>query len=304
MDRRLLPINAWIALHRGEAGWPPRLKEQGFAIHKFEVPITVDSGTVVVDASSVRLNPPAVVVAEAKSGGSIKNDQAMRYAEIEPVHVARVVGLPFDHSIASKEVVYACTIEGCDGIRIDLERLELTYPMLVVGDSRVRLEPNASTVLLGFDDAVSGPPPRYIALDQDSSEDDFLDHLLPALMAAASRGEELVAVESLLSSVLPYWAAYGLPVKQALIRKGRDALARAIGGSLSGDFSFEPKARHADSDVIRVVNNPVAFDPRGQTQGWQRLERRAAKALGRPKRTESPGQIGLFEDLGMAVDQP
>lgn len=304
MERRLLPINAWIALHRGEAGWPPRLREQGFAIHKFEVPITVESGNVVVDATSVRTDPPAVIVAEAKGGGSIQNDQALRYAEIKPRDVARVVGLPFDHSTAASEVLYACTTEGRDGVHIDLNRLELAFPMLIVGDSRVRLEPEGATVLRGFDDAVPGPPPRYVALDQDSSDDDFVDHLLPALIAAASRGEEFIAVERLLSSVLPYWAVYGLPVKQALIRKGRDALARAIGSSLSGDFAFEPKARRADADVIRVINNPAGFDPRGQTQSWQRLERRAAKALGRPKRPESPGQIGLFEELGMAVDQP
>jgi hypothetical protein len=56
--------------------------------------------------------------------------------------------------------------------------------------------------------------------------------------------------------------------------------------------------------VIRIIGSPVGFDPRGQTQSWQRLQRRTAKALGRPKRTESPGQAVLFEDLGMAVDQP
>jgi hypothetical protein len=38
MERRLIPINAWIALHRGEAGWPAPLRIQGFRIHRFEAP--------------------------------------------------------------------------------------------------------------------------------------------------------------------------------------------------------------------------------------------------------------------------
>jgi hypothetical protein len=304
VERRLLPINAWIALHKGEAGWPPRLREQGFAIHKFEVPITVDSGTVVVDATSVRTEPPAVVTAEAKGGGSIKNEQARRYAEIRPIHVRRHAGLPFDHAGAAYEVLYACTVEGRDGVRTDLDRLGLGFPLLVVGDTKVSLEPESSTVLAGFEEDVPGPPPRYITLDQHSSEDEFKEHLLPALIAAASRGEEFVAVETLLRNVLPYWDAYASSVKRELIRKGRDTLARAIRSSLSGNFAFEPKGSSADADVIRIVSSPVGFDPRGQTQSWQRLQRRTAKALGRPRRAESPGQAVLFEDLGMAVDQP
>lgn len=304
MERRLLPVNAWIALHKGGAGWPLRFKEQGFAIHKFEVPITVASGNLVVDGTSVRMDPPAVLALEAKSGASVQNDQAKRYAEIRPIHVARHAGLPMNPASAIQEVVYACTLEGRDGVRVDLARLELRFPLLVVGDSQVRLEAESSTVLNGFDDKVPGPPPRYIALDHDSPAEEFVEHLIPALMAAASRGEDFVSVESLLRGVLPFWDAYGSPVKRSLVRKGRDALARAIQANLSGDFTFEPKGSHADADVIRILNSPVEFDPRGQTQSWQRLERRAAKTLGRPKRAESPGQTALFEDLGMAVDQP
>ena len=101
MERRLLPINAWIALHKGEAGWPARLKEQGFAIHKFEMPMTVPSGNVVVDATSIREDPPTVVATESKSGGNISNEQAKRYAEIRPIHVARHAGLPFPHTSAA-----------------------------------------------------------------------------------------------------------------------------------------------------------------------------------------------------------
>ena len=188
-------------------------------------------------------------------------------------------------------------------MRDDLDRLGLRFPLLIVGDSRVQLEPEASTVLMGFEDNVPGPPAGYIVLDQESSENELVERLLPGLVAAASRGEDFVALDTLLRGVLPFWDVYGPSVKSALLRKSRDALARAIQKDLAGNFAFEQKGKHASTDVIRILDSPIGFDPRGRTQSWQRIERKAAKALKRPKRPESPGQTGLFEDLGMAVDQ-
>lgn len=302
MERRLLPINAWIALHRGELGWPARMREQGFEIHRFEVPVTVGLGTVTIDATSVRRDRPTVISVEGKSGVSIKNDQAQKYAEVQPLHVQRVAGLPFAHQDADHEVVYAVTLEGRDGVRVDLDRLGLNFPLVVVGDSQVRLEPEGSTALTAFDDTVPGPPARYLPIDDQSSEDELVEYLLPGLVAAASRGEDFVSVETLLRGVLPMWDLYSATARATLARKGREALARKIQKDLRADFAFEPGGAQS-APVIRILNSPVGFDPRGQTQSWQRLERKASRALGRPKRVESPGQATLFEDLGLSVDQ-
>lgn len=302
MERRLLPINAWIALHRGELGWPARLREQGFEIHRFEVPVTVAKGTVTIDATSIRRDPPTLLSAEGKSGVSIKNDQAQKYAEVRPLHVQRVAGLPFDHEGAEHEVVYAVTLEGRDGVRVDLDRLGLKFPLLVVGDSRVRLEPEDSAAVAAFDDAVPGPPARYIPIDDQSSEDELVEYLLPGLIAAASRGEDFVSIEALLRQVLPMWDVYGPTAKALLVRKSRDALTRKIQRDFRANFAFEAGGTRV-GPVIRILSSPVAYDPRGQTQSWQRLERKAGRALGRPKRVEAPGQGTLFEELGLSVDQ-
>lgn len=303
MERRLLPVNAWIALHKGELGWPARLREQGFEIHRFEVPVTVDLGTVTIDATSIRRDPATVLSAEGKSGASISNEQARRYGQVRPGHIGRVVTLPFRHEDAAHEVVYAVTLEGREGVRVDLDRLGLGFPLLVVGDSQVRLEPEGSTAVSAFDDRVPGPPATYVPIDDQSPEEELVEHLLPGLMAAASRGEDFVSVETLLRGVMPMWDLYGSSAKATIIRKSRDALARRIQKDLRANFAFEGGGT-AGSPVVRILNSPVGYDPRGQTQSWQRLQRKAAKALGRPRRTEAPGQATLFEDLGLSVDQP
>lgn len=303
MERRLLPVNAWIALHRGELGWPARLREQGFEIHRFEVPVTVDLGTVAIDATSTRREPPTVISVEGKSGASISNEQAQKYAQVRPEHIGRVVGLPFGHQDAGHDVVYAVTLEGRDGVRVDLDRLGLGFPLLVVGDSQVRLEPVKSTVVSGFDDRVPGPPATYIPIDDHSSEDELVEHLLPGLIAAASRGEDFISVETLLRGIMPMWDVYGSTAKATITRKSRDALARKIQKDLRTNFAFEAGGT-AGSPVVRILSSPVGYDPRGQTQSWQRLQRKTARALGRPRRAEAPGQATLFEDLGLSVDQP
>jgi hypothetical protein len=305
MERRLLPINAWIALHQGGAGWPHPLSEQGFALHRFEVAVTVSSGNLVIDATSVRTRPPTVAAFESKSS-SIKRDQARKYAEVTPAHVKRHAGLGVDHATAGMVVVYGCPTEGRETVKAELDGMGLAFSLLVVGDSSVRLEAEVGGELTSFNETVPGPPPRYVALDADSSEADFQEHLIPALVAEASRGAPFVNLDTLLRSVLPFWDVYGERVRRDLRKKAREALARALDKSLGASFAFEPRPEAGDRSnvpVIRVLRNPAAFDPRGQTQSWQKLGRDAARALGRPRRVEAPGQATLFDDLGESVDQ-
>lgn len=202
MERRLIPINAWIALHRGEAGWPAKLAEQGFRIHRLEAPIQTSQGQVVVDGISVADARHAVVPTECKSGQNIENDQAQRYAAMTATDVARFVGLPFGPASAELNPMYACLEESKAGVVVDLDRLGLAFAVLSVGDGNVALDARGSTLLQTFDQAVpAGPPPRYVVLDPDSPDDEFVEYLMPELVATASRGEEYIRLETLVEWV-------------------------------------------------------------------------------------------------------
>jgi hypothetical protein len=140
-------------------------------------------------------------------------------------------------------------------------------------------------------------------LDADSPESEFKEHLIPELIASASRGEAFVTVEALLRAVVPYWDVYGADAKRQLVRKARDVLVRTVDRDFPKDFKFEAGGTKFRGDTIRIVGTPAAYDPRGQTQAWQRLQRRAARAVGRPKRQDvAPGQQILFEELGLGID--
>ena len=313
IESRLVPVNAWIALHRGEGGWPRPLADQGFRIHRLEAPVGVSAAatasgapTVVVDVISVREQPPTALLAECKAGRSIDNEQAQRYGVATARDVYRHVGLPFPPDDATAQPVYTCLSSGRAGVRYDLERLGLTFPLLAVGSGSARLEADAAAAVTGFAVAVpAGPPPRYVVVDAESPNDELLEYLVPALIAAASRGEEYVTIASLLREVVPYWDVYGAAARRQLLNRARDALRSAIERQFPSDFALEytGQGQSLDRDIVRIISTPVRYDPRGQTQSWQRLRRRAARAVGRgPARPVPPGQQVLWEDLGLATE--
>jgi len=304
MERRLIPINAWIALHRGEAGWPAPLRIQGFRIHRFEAPIGTAEGTVVVDAISVKDVGGVALATECKSGANVDIGQAKSYGAMTCTDVARFVGLPFNHESAILQPLYACLLESRDRVRLGLGKAGLNAPLLVIGDARVRLEAEAGDQVAAFNEVVPlGPPPRYIAVDALSDDQEFLEVLLPELIATVSRGEEFVSLNTLLSAAVPYWDVFGVDAKKQLRSRARDALVRAFEKNFANDFPFEATGPKLDREVVRVLARPGEFDPRGQTQGWHRLRRQASTALGRsPSKQPSPGQQTLFEDLGLGIE--
>jgi hypothetical protein len=302
MERRLIPINAWIALHRGGGGWPAPLRGQGFRIHRLEAPVGTAKGTVVVDGISVK-DTGVALATECKSGANVPREQAEKYAAMTCEDLARFVGLPFDHQNAVLQPMYACLHESQDRVRLGLDKAGLEAPLLVIGDSQVRLDAGPNDRVAPFTVDVSGPPPRYIAVDVDSSDQEFLEILIPELITAANRGDEFVSLTTVMGSVVPYWNVYGADAKKQLVSRAQQALAIAFAKHFPNDFRFEASGMKLDRGIIRVLARPGDFDPRGQTQSWQRLKRQASAALGRsPAKQPSPGQQVLFEDLGLSIE--
>jgi hypothetical protein len=305
MEPRLIPINALIALTTGEGGWPTTLADAGYRLHGIEALIfPANKRRVVVDAMVAHDATTSVVLAGCKGGQNLREPQMASYMEVTGSHVARQVGLPFrDPSV---EVMVAGLEDHRQRIRIAMDALEIDVPLLLVGGTKVRLEGD----LLGlsaFSVSVPGRPPRIIPIDAQSSDEDLVRYLLPGLMAAAARpGTKTVGVDTLLEKVIPWWALYQ-PAggRQPLCKRATDALRAAITENFPDDFAVEDR-KQQDCGIIRILRSPAEYRPRGVTQGWQRLQRQAERALGRRRpKPESPGQMAFsFEELGLDAEAP
>lgn len=304
MDPRFIPINAIIALTTGDGGWPRILGDAGYRLHGIEAQISVAAKQkVVIDALLAHDGTLSVVLAECKSGQNLRESQMAVYVQVTPRHVARQVGLPFRAD--GTNVMVAGLLNHRERLLIAMEKLGLAVPLLLVGPREVRLEGDLPGIA-GFSAVVPGPPPRVIVLDDQSSDEDFVRFLLPGLVAAAANHKTIIGIEELLRAVIPWWPLYHrMGGQKRLCDKATGALQVAIKEQFGKDFAVETRAG-LDCGVVRVLKTPADNPPRGVTQGWQRLERQALRALGRSRPApESPGQTSFsFEELGLEAEMP
>ena len=303
MEDRLIPLNAWIALLTGVGEWPTPLRDGGLSILRLESKISTSLTNVVVDGLAIGTAIPLIVPTEAKSGANIEEQQARKYHAMTAADVARLHTLPFDRRAATVMPMYACLEQHTDRIRQGLRSIALDCPILVVTDGRVRLDVVSGSPLAAFDVQVpAGPPPRMIPVDAQSPADEYKDLLLAGIVSAAARGIELVAVDSLLNEQVPYWGTYGQAPRAEVRQKATRVLEQMASGEFRGDFRVEGGSRNLEGRMVRVLRTPATFDPRGETQGWQRWQRRGQRELRRRPRPAPPGQMS-FEDLGLQVEE-
>ncbi len=302
MESRLIPLNAWLALLRGGGGWPSPLRDAGFRLHRLEAPVSTPASNLVADGIAVAEDRRVVLAVEAKSGSSIEQGQARRYAAMRPADVERQHGLPFPHQESTLELLYVCLLDAAQSIEAGLQDAGVEASILVIGDDQVELRPCHSSQLAAFKVPVPpGGPPALVRLDEESPDEEFREVLLPEIIAAAARGEELVAVSSILQRCMPFWDAYGSHPKRRLRDKAADVIRALASSGFSRDFRVEQGGSASEGPIARILRTPAAFDPRGETQGWQGLRRRGERTLrGRaPKHIE--GQLA-FEDLAREAE--
>lgn len=295
MDRRLIPINAWIALMRGDAGWPRPLGEQGLIPAWFEVPISTTESTVTVDG--VAFSSDLAIVAEAKSGANVDVEQARKYGAMSLQNLRRIVSPnPPLKPDAKLEVMYVCLEENESRVAKGLETAGIDCATLVIGEQRCRLRASSNSLLSPFEVIVPGPPPAYIPIDAESPDAEIEDVFVAEIVGAMNRGDSVVAVSTLIERV-PFLANLGVTAKSQLAARVTKVLQGAAVSKFKGDFSVSlttGQANNLRGGNVTILKNPADSDPRGQTQGWQRLQRRAS---GRPRRTrrEIDGQLSLDE---------
>ena len=300
METRLIPFNAWIALMTGEGGWPAPLKRAGFRLLGLEWPVTTTEGLVVVDGLGLDEARAVVLASESKSGQNVDPDQARRYGAMTATEVARQ--LTPAAAATTVQPVFVCIGGAEDRIRLGLEAAGLDAPIIVVGDRRAHVDHAGGGGAVGLWDVSlpAGPPPRLVPVDADSPEGEYQELLLAAVVAAARRNLGVVAIVSLLDSAMPYWRSMGRNARERIRKKATSALRSLADGEYKGVFALEKGGSEIDGMVVRILKSPGTFDPRGETQGWQALQRKGQRALRGRSSARPTGQLSL-EDLGMSI---
>ena len=300
VDERLIPINGLIALLRGGGGWPASLGDQGFQRHQLELPINTPLGDVVADALIYRREPDLVLLCEGKSGRNIDELQARKYVAVDSSWLHRRGVVPPALRAADDLAVRALFV-GREvhraGLEAGLRSLDVDAPLLTVGPERVRL--SGTSGIEGLDDFdvhhQAGLPPGRIPVDHQSSEQDLLEALLPQVVAAQARNEDIVSVEMLAERVLPEWPVLAHGARGAFLNRIAEILRGLAAGEMRGQFRYEALAEPHTRGRIVIEATPATRDPRGRTQAWQAQQRRAGKALHRRLEREIAGQLSIDE---------
>lgn len=297
MEARLWPLNALIALLKGDGGWPRPLGDLGFALHRIELPVVTSAGGIVIDVVASRDHPAALLACEGKSGNNVEEPQAIKYKALTTDDVRRLTG----RVSGPTHVVYACFEASLARIRLGLAKVGLDANILTISERRAQLIPSETGAELAFEELLPGtPPPRYIPVDGDSPDEEYREVLLPAIVASAARSIDRLTVQTLCESTMPMWTHVGRDQARRVHERSVDVLTRlAATAEFRNFFSIEPGGRDLSAAVVRILRTPAAFDPRGETQGWQGIQRRATKVMRGRGIPVSPGQLS-FEDLAQA----
>lgn len=303
MDPRLIPINGLIALLRGEGGWPRLLGDAGFKRHQLEMPLITEKGEVRADALLYRDSPDLVVPCECKSGRNIDVTQAEKYLSLDFDWLQRGGAIP-PLLRESASIAVQPLYVGMDAYRPELERELKQFgdvPLLTISAERIQL--SGAGRAPGLSDIVevhgAGLPPARLPVDHQSEDDEILELLIPAIVAAQASLKDHVGVDGLCEAILPEWPILGAKARSEFAGRVTQLAKGLAVGEMKGQLRYEPPTgpQPHPPGRLAILDTPAKRHPQGRTQAFQAQQRRAEKVLRRKSRKGPiPGQTSL-DDL-------
>lgn len=301
MEERLRPINALLGLLLPADVSSPALADAGFQLAGLEVPAAGSGGSVTVDAVLVHAETSHLMVVEAKAGANVEERQARAYSGLKAADVVQSAYVTLTaRSSPTIEVVYLCLSEHLDRIRLGLEQVGLSMPIIAVSGDAVRLEladiagPQLRSAFIDGQVDLHGAVPRLIPFDQDSDPEIIRPRVLAALVAAMAQRLDQLSLPSLAERATPHYALYGRQAQQRIRRKVADAASR-LAADDPMSFQVVPNNNKRDG-LVRILRTPEDNDARGRTQAYQAVGRPTASRKKRRK-PEIPGQLDLLSML-------
>lgn len=305
MDRRLLPLNAVLALVHPDGAWFHDLSDQGFRLHSIELKVQSSAGWVVADAVIYRLDPDVVLLCEGKSGRNVDEEQARKYAAADASALRRGGSLPVN---VAHDARVAPLFVVPDDVRSDVEASlqgwGIDAPVLSIARGFARLDGPCPPGVEPFvrDESPRRWPPGRIRVDHQSTLEELVELLAQQIVAAQAKREPVLDLEEAASRIYRAWPQLSLSGRRDFLRKLKDCARHLASNSLQGVIRLEPGNNNVPARIL-VDHTPAALDARGMPQAWQGQARRMAADLGRGGGSppEEDPQLSLDDlDLGEA----
>jgi len=305
MEQRLLPVNALLGLASPGDERTGLLAAAGFRAVGIEVPVIGRLGRVVVDVVLARASDGVLLVCEAKSGRSIDEEQARKYAVLTTSDVVRQVAVTTSVATPPRVgVVYATLLQHRWSIAANLAALALSVPVAVLGagSRRVGLEivlavggagPHPLASLLPDDQELPAALPRPLRVDHESPADAVRPLVVAVVAAAMSRRDTEMSIRSITERACPPSVLFGTGARSRLQRTV-DGICQHLPEELAVTIAYLPRSGVRPDAVLQLADSPESSDPRGRTQRYQALDRRRR----RPPPAQSEGQLDLLDQLG------
>lgn len=306
VDRRLVPLNAFIGLCTSDHLWPAPLADLGYSIRGLEIPVGAGGGRVVIDAVAFRDDNRAFLAAEAKSGKNVEVDQARAYEQIQADDLVRAsrVTVTTGGSV-TYQPVYVCLEENAERILLGLAKATAGIPVVSLDGDIVAsrgagfADPDVEATFRKPTRFPGGAVPRYITVDVESPTEEYDREVLAALVVEMSHRRPQIEMPVLAHNAFRYLAMFGEATKGRIIDLV-DGAARRIAEADPESFRYSPRTGTRSVAVIEFLRSPEDADLRGRTQSYQAVSRAAGK---KPiRRREVEGQQSI-DDLVAELDQ-
>ena len=301
MEPRLTPLNGVLALLRDDGAWFSDLAAQGLRLHGLEVPVQSQPGAIRVDVVAFGVDPPLILLIEIKQGASLPEKQTRGYVNATVEGLRQRGALPAELlHVSGVEVrpLWATLETSVARVRRELLDRKVAAPILGVGPGRAFLEGPLPSGVVAFDhfEKRRGLPPARVLLDSDSEVGEYVPLVLQEIVAALSRREDVIELESVARRVVLDWVCLSQPGRREIVQRCRKAVAYLRQEGWAGELLLE--SGNTVAPRVRLPRTPADADPRGAPQAWQRLLRMAERALAgdRPLHVEEPAQLS-FDDL-------
>lgn len=301
VERRLIAVNAIIALCNSGHLYPDVLKRSGYYVAGIEVPVVTDDGTVVIDIVMFQPERNIILAVEAKSGANVAGEQARRYGKLRADAVIQAASINVSsHDELRIQPLYCCPAENLVRVMHGLQVAGVQFPLLAFGNEVLEHQ-GAPFLDLVIEEKfkrpipMPGPPPLIIPVDEKSPDRLFDDLVLAALIAEMSKKRTEVMVPVLAAQAIRHLGVYATAARNRLIRKV-DSAARRIAVKDEATFEYLRKTGTREHAVVRFLKSPEALAPQGRTQGYQAIRRSHSK---RPEE-DAPSngiQMKLFDEM-------